>query len=400
MKILVSVFVIGTVLLASCAKDKTKEVLYTEVDGKMVPSLRFEDVKDFVSLSLSDIISDIDFIKLETRKDALISCGSWIVGKKYLIVFIYNQGLYQFTKNGRFLRKLAYIGRGPREIQYPVFSLSEKQGLIYLIERDNPKYFVRIDLMTGEFMKNIPVALPGRLQNFIITDDTVINCAPLVDSGMPSGKYYFFRQTTSGNFIDGILTGNRDGSSYDNGEKLLYRLGETLHYRPVNSDTVFIVKEDHLEPYFIFDAGNTELAPDIRIGRTTFSILAETMDFFIINTFTITSKEQMGEKAFRYHGKRNLILADKINMHAQYIHPFYNDLTGEKLNPYYAKFQSDGTFYMVLDAFSLMEKADKIRSGDWRVKNRDGILKLSDELTENDNPVLLIGKVKTLNKRK
>ena len=397
MKNLIIVIVAGAIILASCINEENKEVVFTEVNGKMVPLLRFEDVTDSIPFLLSDIISDVEFLKLETKKDALISLGNWIVGEKYVIVFIYNQGLYQFTRGGRFIRKLAYIGRGPKEIQYPVFHLSEKQDLIYLIERDNPRYFVRIDLETGGFMENIPLARPGRLQNFMITYDTIINCAPLVDSGMPSGKYYFFRQTTSGNFINGILTGNEEGSSYDNGQDLLYQVGESMHYRPVNSDTVFLVKEDQLEPCFIFEAGNIGLGSDVQIGRTTFSILTERVDFFIINTFTITSKEQMGGKAFRYNGKRHLILVDKINMHAHYISPFYNDFTGEKLNPYYAKFQSDGTFYTVMDAFSLMERSVIVRSDpDLRVKNRDGFLNLSKVLTENDNPVLLIGNVKTL----
>ncbi len=401
MRFLFLVITIGTLILFACNEANKEEVSQTEVNGKMLPLLGFEDVKDSVSLSLSALIKDAEFVKLETRQDALIANAQWIVGEKYIIAFCYNLGLYQFARDGSFVRKLAFIGRGPQEIQYPVFTLSERNKLLYLVERNGPESIKCIDLKTGEFRSDIPLAISGRLQNFIITDDTIINCAPLVDSGQPSGKYYFFRQTTSGNFIDGILTGNEKGESYDNGEKLLYRVGGLMHYRPVNSDTVFLIRRDHMEPFFIFDAGNNELGPDIQIGRTTFTILEETPDFFILKTFTITTKEQMGEKAFRYKGKRRLILVDKVKKQARYISPFTNDFTGEKLNPYYAKFQSNGIFFMSIDAFSFLKKAEKIKPNPGlEIKNRDRFLKLSEELTENDNPVLLIGNVRELNKRK
>jgi hypothetical protein len=401
MKNLIFMIVAGIILLVSCAKEESKEVTYTKVNGKKVPLLHFEDVKDSISLSLSDVVSGVEFVKLETREDALISQAEWIVGKKYLIAFCYDQGLFQFDRDGKFVRKLAFIGRGPKEIQYPVFNISEKNDLLFLVERNSPVYILSIDLETGSFLNNILLTRPGRIQNIILTKDTILACAPLVDSGLPSGKYYFFRQTTSGIFIDGILTGNKEGESYDNGENLLYKVGESLHYRPVNSDTVFLIKKNHLEPFFIFDAGNNALGPDVQIGRTTFSIVAETPGYFILKIFTITTKEQMGEKAFRYKGKQQLLLIDKKNERAHYISSFYNDFTGEKLNPYYAKFQSNGIFYMAIDAYSLLEKIEKVKSDpNLEIKNRDDFLKLSEGLTENDNPVLLIGKIKTLHIRK
>jgi len=85
-----------------------------------------------------------------------------------------------------------------------------------------------------------------------------------------------------------------------------------------------------LEPYFIFDPGNRLIASDVKVGWTTFKILAETASFF-----------------------------------------------------------------MPIDAVLLLKKADKVRSDpNILIKNRDAFLRLSEGITENDNPILLVGKVK------
>ena len=66
---------------------------------------------------LSKIIDDVEYVKLETTPECLLSSANYLVGKKYIVaVQSHNPAqLYLFDRKGKFLRKIGAEGKGPLE---------------------------------------------------------------------------------------------------------------------------------------------------------------------------------------------------------------------------------------------------------------------------------------------
>ena len=130
------------------------------------------------------------------------------------------------------------------------------------------------------------------------------------------------------------------------------------------------------------------------LGRTTFSIQAETPAFMIISTFTVTERESIGPGAFSSKGKSANYFIDKGKNKAYLIASFYNDYIGEKQGPSIIRNQTTTLKYVYIEALSLIKRINKVKlDPNIEIKNRDQFLKLGLELKEDDNPILLIGKI-------
>ncbi len=69
-------------------------------------------------VKLSEIASDIEFIQLETTKDCLINSEQsdcFISGQYILVVSRKPAGAMVFDRNGKFLRRIGQVGKGPNE---------------------------------------------------------------------------------------------------------------------------------------------------------------------------------------------------------------------------------------------------------------------------------------------
>ena len=388
---------IAGAVLWSCIQKSNENSSVIEIDGHKVHYVDISDVKDTITKSLSDFVTVISYIQLETNSECLISQGKWTIGEKYLLIFVQKEGLLQFTRNGKFIRKLISVGKGPREISSyrATAAIYGKNHLIIQSGRER-SYLLHIDLNTGEFLENIPVSLKGSLMNIEVKDSTIY-CAPLVHGDIGAGKYYLFSQTFSGKLIDTIPAPLQQ--VHINGEDLLYRVNNTFHYRPVKNDTVFTVNHETLEPYYIFHTGKDPKDKKTRAGDISYMITTDTQNYFIIRRYTTTKVEEFddgGGKGIKTYGEVHYIFIDKKSGRASIISPtFYNDLYGKNFRYYpYTVFNSEH-FLLSIDAVSLLKTIDRIKKDDSVIiKNRDQLIALSKKVSEEDNPILILGKVK------
>lgn len=382
---------IGTLLLNSCSNSKTGSLSTTVVNGKSVPLLKFSEIRDTITLTLSQLFDDVSFIKLETTEDNKITRGKWSIGDKYIVGFVRQSGLFQFTSDGKFIRKLANYGKGPQEIYYPIWTISKDESHIYIYDLLKPKNFLCFDLNSGLFDKEIPIPLEGLLKNIYFINDSVLICAPIIGTGNPAGNYYLFWQKLSGELIEGVPA-RTSSKPIVPSENLLYPVGDNFHYRPIYSDTIFQVNGYQIEPYIVLDADNTRINPENEIGKTNSTIFIETTNFIIIQTDKITSKEVIGENTIGYQGSKKYFYVDKLHNRPYVISKFNNDLLGQQQDPISFEDQSSNTKYISIEAISLLKRISAIRRDpSIKIKDRNTILNLEDGLTENDNPVLIIG---------
>jgi hypothetical protein len=392
MKLYLHFILIATLLLISCSNNKDGEIPTIEIDGKQVPFLKFGEIKDTISLNLTDILNNVSYIKLETRNDNKLVRGKWSVGNKYVIGYIRGSGLYQFNSKGEYIRKLANYGKGPQEVSSAYWTISKDESYIYIYDSLKPKKLLCINLNSGTFQENIPLALEGLLRNIELINDSILICAPILNTGGPAGDYFLFWQTLSGSLLSTVPARINPNKIMVPSENLLYKVGDQLHYKPIFCDTVFLVKGYTIEPFFILDANKSKNIPDYEVGSKMINVFLEGTDFMVLQIYEVTEKKMIGENTTGFESIKKYFFVDKTSNKAYIISHFINDLFGFEEDPISFADQSSSRNYIYLETISLLKRIERLKSNPKiKVIDRKRIIDLGIGVTENDNPILITG---------
>ena len=106
-------FLTLSLVFNSCQKANKPQAGLVTLD--IIPALKNE--KEF---RLSELVDSIEYVKLETRPECLISNGPNVIGKKYILVLNGRPSqVLLFDRTGKFLRPIGKVGKGPGEYTYP-----------------------------------------------------------------------------------------------------------------------------------------------------------------------------------------------------------------------------------------------------------------------------------------
>lgn len=96
---------------------------------------KLSSVPEPVTLRASDILDDVELVKLESSDEATVGQGFvWVTDKRILI---YSDGVVkQFDRSGKYLGKVGAKGNGPGEYTIAPYymDVDEKAGRIYLMQ--------------------------------------------------------------------------------------------------------------------------------------------------------------------------------------------------------------------------------------------------------------------------
>ncbi len=164
--------------LSACGKkSQTKQSLEqkpTKTFYKIDLSHDFTGSND--SLLLSDIVENVEYVKLETSDDCLIEGGS---GSIYSItkdnIYAMNRFKTPFCferKTGKYINTIGSIGQGPKDILCPIHIFG-KDSLVYIQELYTKE--VKIYAKNGRYIKSIrPARKGGSAMSFAIIDHQYI----------------------------------------------------------------------------------------------------------------------------------------------------------------------------------------------------------------------------------
>ena len=151
MKIIYLLFFVSLVCCSTNAslKDEKRDSFIT-ID---IESALLDDLSSSNFL-LSDVVSDLEFVKLElTNRSMIRDIRNILIGDKYILVDDYTEGALLFFKNGKFVSKIGEKGQGPKEYLYIWQAiLDEKRGEVVLYTDNGFKVY---DL-NGEYKRIIP----------------------------------------------------------------------------------------------------------------------------------------------------------------------------------------------------------------------------------------------------
>lgn len=369
-------------LIASCAGRNNK---------KSIPVIDLQNPGESTVINLSQLLDDIRLVRLETGNDILLGENtSYLVGDKY-IISIDNNKILQFSNKGDFLRTLATAGKGPAEfLRAEAFALDEKKDILYINHRGDSRHIISFDLKNGERINRIPTGVDNLILQIIVSDDSLLTIVPKL-----SNEYNLLTITTSGRFISGISPPIVRGIGL---QTSIGFVNNNLFYMPKEFDTLYSVNNNSCSPYCFFSIDDRFTFDNNEIGNFVY-LSVNAPGFMIANK--VHSRIHLnsdGETLSMNADKQTRYFITKRDFAVSEIKDIYNDYLQieenlEQWDNYL--FTTNNLGYVCYSAFELKQKINKTlvsKKIDNPMKKR--IVILDKQIKEDDNPILIIGKLK------
>lgn len=367
----------------------------------------------YKDLYLSEIVKDIQYIPLEFTKECPI--GRIIkVGYRNKNIFVLDpDGLYMFDQYGKYIKRIGNKGKGPGEFLLArTFTMSSKS--IFLLPNCK-NTIIEYDL-NGNFVKEITsdFDITGSVQSIEYLNDTILtmDCMPFQRLSPIYFKTAFFNTRTGD--VQKINSTLPVPDKVDQRNGLYGRLNHYWKYNGSSfyledfNDTILCFHHEKLEPLYYIDLGSYKIDREKYFDKR----ILEQPDIFWIKN--IKETKQFIYFQYYFDCKSQIAQYDKISHNFQvnrletkgynFLHDaehtlkpcgLLNDYDG---GPSFWPNQqiSDTIWIHWYDVFELKEffRERKNRTECISIQKRDELLSTIHKLKDEDNPFLIIMKLK------
>lgn len=368
------------VLLFSCQPQNNEKIPIIDLDNNLGK----------VDQKLSDLAGKLQAIPLETNDNCLLPNYFEIWVGENNIITIARDAIHLFHINGQHIKKLAQEGRGPGEYeQVRVWTVDESKNKLYYTDPTDKENIRSIELQTGNIDK-IPISTPVPDIMVIDNDHSLVYC-PLPQLGETYDIYYI---TESGNLsynvpIDSSLW--RKDKIKKLSSSYLCKTSTGITYSIPTSDTIYHINRRIKEPLAIIKLKNL-LDLDKKQG-VTYSIKMEGLQelFLYVQEMKIVTDESMFV-FFPTKKEKSIYRINKKDGIVHKIDRFYLDIFDTYTNfPIGNKTSNNKIFYKI-NALEIISMAEKKKEAGEELTPR--LKELSEQLKEEDNPVIIVGELK------
>lgn len=326
-------------------------------------------------LSLSALNLQVEVLPLETNDSCLLNKITQLEDTDYLWI-VSDRQLYQFDKQGSFIKMIGQRGQGPSEyVAVEHIQVDGQQKRIYVLD-----YFGR-KLMVYDYEGSC-------LKTWPLPEDYALNRISL-----QQGQLYYTSYTNSIRpdlYAVNLNTGQMDtisiheremGQEAFAGMTFVYSLQGKSHLYHYFNDTVYTIAQHQLTPAYLFELGNTmftygqltvtgdnQTAEPLSEPKIEITNFLDLESLILISYQVKTPRQKIGERDNRF------ALYDKQHrtMHTDVVltNPSEKMLGLEAGDPVFAS-SDERAFYTFKQAFDLADKG------------------LLENLNAEDNPVLV-----------
>ena len=392
------------IVLFSCTQKK-------EVDNIVDLTL----ITEPSSTNLSELGSEITYIPLETNEGCIIQQIDKLIyegGAYYLRSSNENKvtpekgapppppmprirSLYRFSKNGEFICQISRQGGGPSEYRYiRDFLYNKNNNTIDIFIPNDIKEFS----LDGIWKKNTTIEYNGKEVSSIgYTNNQILG---FVENAEGKNEYSFVLFDANGKVIKKYINKYKfnisTGAISFNPECIFYQYNKILHCKELNSDTIFSFDKGTFIPKYILKQGEAKYTTDLREKSMTTNLTK-----YIIQKNLFESEKYLFYQ-YNWEKRYNCFIKNKSNG-TQYLIDNETGLVNDLDSGPNFKIQNtvtvDGTEYLIswINAFEL--KAH-VASNDFKnstpksPEKKKELEQLANSLNENDNPVLMLVKLK------
>ena len=350
-------------------------------------------------ITLSEIADEVTYVPLD---------NSLPLGEIINIEFINNAiylaskdiGILVFDSEGKFVRKIGSIGRGPGEYLYcNNFSADEQTATVYVLDKGD---IIKVYSRYGQFIRSFSLQEYGDMIDAIKFHDSKLFVTYALQFG--NAKYEWIVFDSFGNVIKKKDREVPMFNANSGGKEAICKFESRIYYWNNYSDTVFSILPDlSEEPSFVISPG------EHRIPKSNLSLeQVQHWNYMEINTIFETARFHV----IRYfYNKPAILLFDKRNEDSFLIYLEYDRKTGEFLSgivndfdggPWFIPecyFSEMGREYMVGIIYPyqikiLVSSSEFINSIPRYPEKKKELEKLANSLKETDNPVLVLVRLK------
>lgn len=388
-------YLLAFALFCSCNEKREKKGLTfndcpqvaerVSPNGNTLVVCDLAQVKDTFDIPLSALLSSFEVIRLENTDEALTAVdGRVYISDNYLGICSFKTHAYKlYDKKGKYLTTLSSPGQGPDEYFISIYDsyIDERNRKVYLLPFRASKILV-FDF-DGNALKHIPLPYITHKGRFIVhpeKETLTMLALPFIETPV-----VVWEQDFNGNVIQEIPIADQfiiEPSTYDN------EIWESLN--TTNMDYYLhncIAAQDTLYHYNM----NNNCVQPIFTMRTSGDLIChhytELPNHYMVLWYTQTSWNGEIPRFPR-------ILIDKETLRGCFANLKFDKL-GNIDGPSALSF-SRGYFSAIMDSYVLKEQLEKALSKPEKLSSemQQKIKELHNSLTEDDNNIVFIGKLK------
>lgn len=396
MKSVLVPWLIISLILISCNHPSNSKVSKQDSVGLPYHIDLIKNLNNSKSIPISSIENELEYIPLETTAKSLLRK---IVQIEFSDSYIFISDFYkllQFSRDGRFIRQIGGIGRGPGEYIYVMaFCIDNTHNKIYI--KDYGNSLVKEFTFTGQFIRSFKIDFDSG--NFIRNE--INRFVFIIPNGAHAigGENLLIFTDTIGTRIASLKNYNRRGSgtmSWSFLKQLIF-FDKMIRILEPGVDTLKTLKYDQVEPYAIFNLGEIKLDPNILIPMTNnwqddyrsrvkdklWIVDVNENDQFLLIRINYGLSDSMKLGVFNKKSLETFFLNEN---------GFKNDIDGG-LNFWPKIIYNDSIMVSYVDAVTLLNNFQNSNSEELKKKYGEKYLrleKITNKLDEMSNPVLLI----------
>ena len=357
-------------------------------------------------LVLSDIVSNAEYIKLETTEKGFIAEIEDVrMSDKYVILtsFMVDHALLFDRATGKFIRTIGKVGQGPGELLSPCNVGIQNDSIVYI--SSTYTYALFAHKITGEFIKKIPLEPNIAYPNINFIDSYIIHYP---GSATGDGTYAnAYVQDWDGNVIQESV--HRFPGKFT--KSLRLEVPSTWTYKGIHNvfscatDTVYAVTKDSVYPRYYIPEGKhkREILDYVTNVTKDFYDNAIRMGTFIETKEHLLFSFCLGPNIWDCHYNKsdsNISLwkytRDDFKAKKGQFSGLVNDIDGCSYSKPFLSYIDDRDIVIYITPDNA-DEIKKIVTESTNVKfpeKRQQLLELIDSLGPDDNPILAIYKLK------
>jgi hypothetical protein len=365
-------------------------------DGKILTINLEQIAKSSGSIKLSEIATDISYVKLETTKDCFFTPSQYIVRGDHIFAKDRDNGkVFLFNKQGKFIRQIGTIGKGPLE-HLGAFNIqaSPTGDKVYLFSKSSNH--LSCYSAEGQKLSECPVAYASWWFAPLANDQHIF-LAPFGYPVPDSSAFFYYLQDKKGNVTKKYQTKTNFpiGGVIEFGNFYINPLTR-LTYQQM-CDTVFAISDKGaFLPRYVLDFGKSRIPDEVWYESAKY----EKVKYDYINYINLVETKSTLFVRFIYQKSNRIGL---VSLKDGQMSGFKtdkglveNDLDGGQ--DFWPK-ETDGVnkVYSFIQPVNLLQQW---QSGEMKNKkfksqaDRDNFVKMVTSLKDDDNPVVMIVNLK------
>ena len=365
-------FTLCLLIFVQC-KEEAKEFPVLDLDGSHPTK----------TLAISDLVTNLRAVRLETTEESLLPAFfNYLAGEKYIITYS-RDNIMQFTSQGKFIRILSKKGNGPGEFNNVAsLVMDNSEEKLYLSHMGSNELLV-FDLASG-YPKD-EISIPDKAARMVFVNDEEI-----LAFGYPFGDYKRFSVNVNTTEIkDSIKFEEAEEKPMGNRITWISKASDQVYSLFPESDTLYRYADNEFVPelYLLF---SNQVDPNKTSTGRSLQFPMNGTNHMLLRTHDVSMEMSNGFVRMKNSGENpRIFYFDKVKQKLFEVSILEDDLMKKDMEYLFDLRQQGDHISIKYTALDIIEHLEANPALESYVSDLfDGY-----EFNEDDNPVLVMGKV-------